>query len=60
MRDLLINELAAVSGAGCSPAPPSRGPRGNNGFGNGSDAPNTAAPGGSGGTPGDKNFSNIR
>ncbi len=64
MRDLDFNELIFVSGAGHSPCPPSGGgsspqppsrPRkGNNGFGNGSDAPNTAAPGGSGKTGGGK------
>jgi hypothetical protein len=68
MRDLFETELKYVSGAGsspsapsgsgCSPCPPTR--KGNNGFGNGSDAPNTRAPGGSGGTPGDKDFSTVR
>lgn len=33
---------------------------GNNGFGNGSDDPNLAAPGNSGTTPGDKDFSSVR
>lgn len=68
MRDLDWSELKYVSGAGSSPTPPScscpstprnKG-RGNNGFGNGSDAPNLAAPGGSGTSPGDKDFSLIR
>ena len=51
MRDLELNELQFVSGAGCSPTPPSgdgcspcppsedhgknKKPKGNNGFGNG-------------------------
>ena len=70
MRDLETNELSYVAGGssprppsagcGCSPSAPSRGPQGNNGFGNGSDAPNLAAPGGSGDTPGDKDFSQDR
>jgi hypothetical protein len=34
--------------------------RGNKGFGNGSDAPNLAALGGSGSTPGNKNNSLVR
>lgn len=66
MRDLFQNELQYVSGAGdspmppsgcgCSPCPPSqqRGRKGNNGFGNGSDDPNLAAPGNSGKTGGGK------
>lgn len=66
MRDLDLNELQFVTGANsspsrpsgscCSPCPPSkrRGPQGNNGFGNESDAPNTAAPGRSGKTGGGK------
>lgn len=56
MRDLYQFELAQVSGAGCSPCPPSDGKKqkkGNNGFGNGADA-NTAAPGNSGKTGGGK------
>lgn len=59
MRDLYANELQFVTGAGDSPCPPSepvkrrRGPKGNNGFGNGADE-NTAAPGGSGKTGGGK------
>jgi hypothetical protein len=62
MRDLNLNELSFVTGAGssptrpsgygCSPAAPSK--KGNNGFGNGSDDPNLAAPGGSGKTGGGK------
>ena len=65
MRDLEQNEIQFVSGANssprppsgccCSPSAPSRGGRkGNNGFGNGSDDPNLAAPGGSGKTGGGK------
>ena len=64
MRDLDFSELQFVSGAGCSPTPPSGGGsspqppsrtrQGNNGFGNGSDAPNRAAPGNSGSTGGGK------
>jgi hypothetical protein len=64
MRDLFNSELQFVSGAnssptppsgcGCSPTPPSRTGKGNNGFGNGSDTPNLAAPGGSGATGGGK------
>ena len=65
MRDLFQNELQFVSGAGCSPTPPTSGcgcsptpptrtKKGNNGFGNGSDAPNLAAPGNSGSTGGGK------
>ncbi len=65
MRNLETNELQYVSGAGhspsrpsgcgCSPCPPSpRGRKGNNGFGNGSDEPNRAAPGNSGKTGGGK------
>ncbi len=59
MRDLYEFELKHVTGAGhgcgCSPCPPSRrGPKGNNGFGNGSDDPNLAAPGNSGKTGGGK------
>jgi hypothetical protein len=64
MRDLFQNELHYVSGAGCSPTPPSSGcgcsptppskqKKGNNGFGNGADA-NLAAPGNSGKTGGGK------
>ena len=63
MRDLFQNELQFVSGAGCSPTPPSgcgcsptppsKQKKGNNGFGNGADA-NRAAPGGSGATGGGK------
>ena len=64
MRDLFQNELQFVSGAGCSPTPPSgcgcsptppskKQKKGNNGFGNGADA-NLAAPGGSGKTGGGK------
>ena len=71
MRELFETELTYVSGAGSSPTPPSgcgcspcppttKARKGNNGFGNGSDAPNLAAPGNSGGTPGDKDFSLIR
>lgn len=70
MRDLNEIELGQVSGAGCSPTPPSgcgcsptppsKGKKGNNGFGNGSDDPNLAAPGGSGDSPGDKDYSSIR
>lgn len=59
MRDLHDLELSQVSGAGHSPCPPSKKPKGNNGFGNGGDA-NRAAPGNSGGTPGDKDGSPIR
>jgi len=57
MRDLYQNELQYVSGAGCSPCPPTESvktKKGNNGFGNGSDDPNLAAPGGSGATGGGK------
>jgi hypothetical protein len=64
MRDLFNSELQFVSGAGssptppsgcgCSPTPPTRTRQGNNGFGNGSDAPNLAAPGNSGTTGGGK------
>lgn len=58
MRDLYQNELQYVTGAGCSPCPPSEPARGkqkkgNNGFGNGADA-NRAAPGNSGSTGGGK------
>ncbi len=64
MRELSTNELTLVSGAGagcgCSPMPPAKAGKGNNGFGNGSDAPNLAAPGNSGKTPGDKDFSLVR
>jgi hypothetical protein len=60
MRELEINELTAVSGAGCSPMPPAKAKKGNNGFGNGSDDPNLAAPGNSGKTPGNKDFSLVR
>ena len=66
MRDLELNELQFVSGANRSPAPPTAGSncspcpptmtraKGNNGFGNDSDAPNLAAPGNSGSTGGGK------
>jgi hypothetical protein len=57
MRDLYANELQFVTGAGDSPCPPTAPvtkQKGNNGFGNGSDAPNTAAPGNSGSTGGGK------
>jgi hypothetical protein len=70
MRDLFETELNYVSGAGsspsgpsgcgCSPSGPSTGRKGNNGFGNGSDTPNTRAPGNSGGTPGSKDYSTVR
>lgn len=76
MRDLDWSELKYVSGAGDSPTPPSDGSsctctcptpttttkarKGNNGFGNGSDAPNLAAPGGSGTSPGNKDYSLVR
>ncbi len=76
MRDLDWSELKYVSGAGDSPTPPSsgcsctcptyttpakgKGGKGNNGFGNGSDAPNLAAPGGSGTSPGNKDSSLVR
>ncbi len=69
MRDLDFTELKYVSGAGCSPTPPScycpepapaKTKKGNNGFGNGSDAPNLAAPGNSGTTPGAKDGSLVR
>ena len=60
MRELETNELTLVSGAGCSPMPPVKTKKGNNGFGNGSDDPNLAAPGGSGTSPGDKDFSLVR
>ncbi len=56
MRDLTQNELQHVSGANCSPCPPTepvKDKKGNNGFGNGADA-NLAAPGGSGATGGGK------
>ncbi len=56
MRDLTQNELQYVSGANCSPCPPTesvKDKKGNNGFGNGADA-NLAAPGGSGETGGGK------
>ncbi len=54
MRDLTQTEVQFVTGAGCSPAPPSTPvKKGNNGFGNGADA-NTAAPGNSGTTGGGK------
>jgi hypothetical protein len=64
MRDLNLNELqfvtgagsspSAPSGCGCSPCPPTTTTKkGNNGFGNGADA-NLAAPGGSGKTGGGK------
>lgn len=57
MRDLTHNELQYVSGANCSPCPPTqpvKQKKGNNGFGNGSDDPNLAAPGNSGKTGGGK------
>jgi hypothetical protein len=71
MRDLDWNELKYVSGAGDSPTAPcdctcptttgkTKAKKGNNGFGNGSDAPNLAAPGGSGGSPGNKDYSLVR
>lgn len=62
MRELSTTELTFVSGAGCgcSPMPPTKTGKGNNGFGNGSDDPNLAAPGNSGKTPGDKDFSLVR
>jgi hypothetical protein len=67
MRDLDWTELKYVSGAGSSPTPPSdccchepKAKKGNNGFGNGSDDPNLAAPGNSGDTPGDKDYSDVR
>jgi hypothetical protein len=49
----LEGDLDAVVGGGsyCPPAPTKKG---NNGFGNGSDDPNLAAPGGSGKTGGGK------
>lgn len=56
MRDLFNSELQFVTGAGCSPCPPTettKMKKGNNGFGNGPDA-NTAAPGNSGATGGGK------
>jgi hypothetical protein len=54
MRELLDFELAAVTGAGCGPCPPTtKTKKGNNGFGNGADA-NIAAPGNSGSTGGGK------
>lgn len=56
MRDLHEFELKHVSGAGCSPCPPTtptKTKKGNNGFGNGADA-NLAAPGNSGSTGGGK------
>ncbi len=63
MRDLFETELHYVSGAGsspsapsgcgCSPCPPTKARKGNNGFGNGADA-NRAAPGNSGSTGGGK------
>ena len=60
MRDLESSELSFVYGAGCSPAPATKTKKGNNGFGNGSDAPNLAAPGGSGDSPGEKHNSLFR
>ena len=68
MRDLDWTELKYVSGAGDSPTPPCtceptptpeptpKTRKGNNGFGNGSDDPNFAAPGGSAGAASGKNF----
>jgi hypothetical protein len=55
MRNLHEFELEFVSGAGCgcSPCPPTKEKKGNNGFGNGADA-NRAAPGNSGATGGGK------
>ena len=56
MRDLIETEFQHVSGAGCSPCPPStptKEKKGNNGFGNGADD-NLAAPGNSGSTGGGK------
>ena len=60
MRDLETSELSFVYGAGCSPIPPVPAKKGNNGFGNGSDTPNLAAPGGSGDSPGEKDLSQFR
>ena len=63
MRNLETSELGFVYGAGCSPTPPTcdtKGKKGNNGFGNGSDSPNLAAPGNSGKTPGNKDYSLVR
>ena len=64
MRDLNEFELKFVSGAGSSPSgdctctcptpTPTKQRKGNNGFGNGSDDPNLAAPGNSGATGGGK------
>ncbi|HEY5723106.1 MAG TPA: hypothetical protein VIT45_12365 [Allosphingosinicella sp.] len=54
MRNLHEFELEFVTGAGCSPTPPTR--KGNNGFGNGADE-NLAAPGGSAKTGGGKDGS---
>jgi hypothetical protein len=63
MRHLSIQEIGLVSGACCEchPTPPCHpvppcfaGGKGNNGFGNGSDYPNLAAPGNSGSTGGGK------
>ena len=58
MRELHEFELTSVGG-GASPAPP-KPAKGNNGFGNGSDTPDLAAPGGSAGSPGDKDGSLAR
>jgi hypothetical protein len=68
MRDLYQFELTSVTGGSsspsgpchCPPTTPEKTKKGNNGFGNGSDAPNLAAPGGSGSTPGDKDGSLVR
>lgn len=59
MRELSLIETIAVTGAGPA-SPPTKGPKGNNGFGNGSDAPILAAPGKSGTTPGNKDGSTVR
>lgn len=69
MRVLNEAELVHVTGAGgssyycgcyCpSPSQPSKGGKGNNGFGNGGDA-NRNAPGNSGSTPGSKQGSSVR
>lgn len=59
MRDLSFNETTVVTGAGPT-SPPTKGPKGNNGYGNGSDDPNLTAPGKSGSTPGNKNGSTVR
>lgn len=56
MRELHAFELSHVSGAGRSPCPPSKGKKGNNGFGNGADD-DLEAPGNSGKTGGGKDGS---